>query len=175
MIFQVIISGKYDYSDERIQTDILDIIKKLENTTYIDDRGTDNWLSKFLSHVERNNQYDDTYFKDISTEENFIKELHGFYGPRIQDVDFSEDGKHIIGTRFMIQGTKIYDANQEKEFVEELRSVCFDASPYEVFVFHPYFIYFDQVNELSLNCNKIINLSFQVLYLISKYFAFCSF
>ena len=72
----------------------------------------------------------------------------------------------------MIQGTKIYDANQEKEFVEELRAVCFDASPYEVFVFHPYFIYFDQVNALSCNLNKIINLlSFQLLYLISTFFS----
>ena len=95
--------------------------------------------------MERNNQYDDTYFKDISTEQLFIQELHNFFGPTVRDVDFSEDGKHIIGVRFMIQGTKIYDANQEKKFVEELRSVCDASLPYEVYVFHPYFIYFDQV------------------------------
>ena len=95
--------------------------------------------------MERNNQYDDTYYKDISTEELFIQELRNFFGPTVRDVDFSEDGKHIIGVRFMIQGTKIYDANQEKQFVEELRAVCDSSLPYEVFVFHPYFIYFDQV------------------------------
>ena len=141
----MIVTGQNDFSDKKVQLDILNVIRNLENTTYIDSRYTDNWLSTFLSHIERNNQYDDTEFKDISTEEKFIKELHGFFGPRIRDVDFTEDGKHIVGARFMIQGTKIYDANQEKEFVEELRAVCDESVPYEVYVFHPYFIYFDQV------------------------------
>ena len=141
----MIITGQHDYSDKQVQHDVLNIIRALENTTYIDSRYTDSWLSDFLKHVERNNQYDDTYFKDISTEELFIQELHNFFGRNVRDVDFSEDGKHIIGVRFMIQGTKIYDANQEKQFVEELRSVCDASLPYEVYVFHPYFIYFDQV------------------------------
>ena len=39
------------------------------------------------------------------------------------DVDFSDDGKKILGARFVIQGARIYNANMEKQFVEELRSV----------------------------------------------------
>lgn len=60
-----------------------------------------------------------------------------------EDVDFSEDGLSIIGARFMIQGAKIYDSNQEQIFVEELRAVC-HGSPFNVTVFHPFFIFFDQ-------------------------------
>ena len=161
----MIITGQHDYSDKQVQHDVLKIIKKLENTTFIDSRYTDSWLSDFLKHVERNNQYDDTYFKDISTEQKFITELHSFFGPRVRDVDFMEDGdgnQHIIGTRFMIQGTKIYNANQEKRFVEELRAVCGDSVPYEVYVFHPYFIYFDQVTyffnlELIIRERKLVS------------------
>ena len=141
---QVIVSGQHDYSDEKVRDDILNVIKKLENTTYIDRRYTDNWLATFLSYVERENEFAGGIEKDISTEEKFIAELHQYFGARIRDVDFSDDGKHILGARFMIQGTKIYDANQEKEFVEELRAVC-EATNYEVYVFHPYFVYFDQV------------------------------
>lgn len=141
---QVIVSGQHDYSNKSVRNDILNVIRDLENTTYIDSRYTDNWLSIFLSHVERENEIEGGIYKDISTEEKFISELHRYFGARIRDVDFSDDGKHIIGARFMIQGTKIYDANQEKAFVEELRAVC-AATSYEVYVFHPYFIYFDQV------------------------------
>ena len=60
-----------------------------------------------------------------------------------QDVDFSDDGQHIVGARFMIQGAHIYDSNQEKHFVEELRSVC-QGSPFNATVYHPFFIFFDQ-------------------------------
>ena len=62
------------------------------------------------------------------------------------DMVFS-NGSHpqIVGARFLIQGAKIHDAVEEKLFVEELRAVC-TASKYNVTVFHPYFIYFDQVS-----------------------------
>ena len=60
-----------------------------------------------------------------------------------EDVDFSNDGQHIIGARFMIQGAHIYDSNMEQIFVQELRDVC-HRSPFNVTVFHYYFIFFDQ-------------------------------
>ena len=43
----------------------------------------------------------------------------------------------------MIQGAHIYDTNQEQIFVQELRNVC-QASRFNVTVFHPFFIFFDQ-------------------------------
>ena len=144
MIFkQVIVSGRLDYSDKQVQEEILRVIKNLENTTFIEPRFTDNWLELFLSYIRRQEEGGITY--DISTEEKFISEIHNYFrGKPIKDIDFSEDGKHIVGTRFMIQGTNIKDANQEKAFVEELRAVC-EATTYDVYVFHPLFIYFDQV------------------------------
>ena len=60
-----------------------------------------------------------------------------------EDVDFSNDGQHIIGARFMIQGAHIYDSNMEQIFVQELRDVC-HRSPFNVTVYHPFFIFFDQ-------------------------------
>ena len=59
----------------------------------------------FLKTVYPNFQ---TYLNDPSSRYNL-------------DVDFSDDGKHILGARFVIQGSKIYNANMEKQFVEELR------------------------------------------------------
>lgn len=65
--------------------------------------------------------------------------------PYLADIEVSEDPRRIIGSRFLIQGANIRDANDEKIFVEELRNIC-HASKYNVTVFHPYFIYFDQVS-----------------------------
>ena len=62
----------------------------------------------------------------------------------------SSPSKSIIASRFLIQGSQIKNANEEKVFVEELREVC-NSSPLNVTVFHPYFIYFDQVGLQSFN------------------------
>ena len=52
--------------------------------------------------------------------------------------------KHIVGSRFVLQGYNIRNANDEAGVVTQLRDIC-AQSPYNVTVFHPYFIYFDQV------------------------------
>ena len=60
----------------------------------------------------------------------------------IQDCEDSE--VHIVGSRFVLQGANIRSANDEAALVQQLRAIC-HASKYDVTVFHPYFIYFDQV------------------------------
>ena len=54
--------------------------------------------------------------------------------------------EHIVGARFILQGHRILNSNDESELVQELRDIC-HASKYNVTVFHPYFIYFDQVTQ----------------------------
>ena len=83
-----------------------------------------------------------TYFKEILF---FFQTYLATPNQFTEDVDFSSDGQHIIGARFMIQGAHIYDTNQEQIFVEELRAVCHN-SQFNVTVFHPFFIFFDQVS-----------------------------
>jgi hypothetical protein len=40
------------------------------------------------------------------------------------DVRFSEDGRRIEASRFLLQGYRIYDAVDETAMVEELRTIC---------------------------------------------------
>eukprot|EP00093_Oithona_nana_P004609 04609.XXX_235761_239797_1 [CDS] Oithona nana genome sequencing. len=141
----VVISGQYDYSSPEIQEGLLRLLSQLENTTFIDPLYTESWLRDFLDYVRRNQDYTPI---DISNEALFIEALNSTYlgsglSSYSQDVDFSDDGQHLIGARFMIQGAHIYDSNQEKHFVEELRSVC-HQSPFNATVYHPFFIFFDQ-------------------------------
>lgn len=157
-----------DYSDLTVQAELEELMQQLENTTYIDPAYTESWLRDFTDFVERNKDYDPI---DISNEANFIQALDEvdnqqlFYkekGPFIlfscfqiylgsghthfrADIKMSNASQaQIVGARFLIQGSKIHNAVEEKIFVEQLRAVC-DASKYNVTVFHPYFIYFDQV------------------------------
>jgi hypothetical protein len=51
----------------------------------------------------------------------------------------------IVGSRFVLQGHRILDSRDEARVVEQLRHIC-HQSKYNVTVFHPYFIYFDQVS-----------------------------
>jgi hypothetical protein len=63
------------------------------------------------------------------------------------DVKFNDDGTRIIASRLLIQAVNISDTNGEKEMVRALRNVC-HQSPLNVSVFHPYFVFFDQVNKV---------------------------
>lgn len=60
---------------------------------------------------------------------------------------FNEDETRILASRFLIQTYQINDTNQDKDMMQALRNVA-DEAPFDVTVFHPYFVYFDQVNEL---------------------------
>jgi hypothetical protein len=63
------------------------------------------------------------------------------------DVKFNDDATRIIASRLLIQAVNISDTNGEKEMVRALRNIC-HQSPLNVSVFHPYFVFFDQVSEL---------------------------
>jgi hypothetical protein len=55
---------------------------------------------------------------DLSLLQTYLNDASSRYN---LDVDFSDNGQHILGARFVIQGARIYNANMEKLFVEELR------------------------------------------------------
>ena len=67
------------------------------------------------------------------------------------DVKFNDDGTRIIASRLLIQAVNISDTNGEKEMVRALRNVCHQSS-LNVSVFHPYFVFFDQVNKVYKHC-----------------------
>ena len=69
------ISGRLDYSSAEVQADLLDLLARLENTTYIDPIYTESWLRSFLDYVERWRDYPDYDQLKTDTEQNFIRTL----------------------------------------------------------------------------------------------------
>lgn len=181
---QVIISGEYDYSNPVVQRQIENLTQTFENTSYISSNRlyTKSWLREFLQYVERNQDYLDI---SINNKEKFISTLKEvcyidfkifkqycqlysyllqlYLGPTSTnslDVKFNEKGENIIAMRFFIQAVNISGTEHEKQMVRALRKIC-QESPLNATVFHPYFVFFDQVK------NSVITFSlfFSVLYL----------
>ena len=71
-LFKVIINGILDYSDPEVQADVDHVMRKLENTTFIDPAYSESWLRDFLDFVDRNKDYEPI---DISGEQIFIDNL----------------------------------------------------------------------------------------------------
>lgn len=64
--------------------------------------------------------------------------------------------------RFLIQALNISGTEHEKEMVRALRKICHD-SPLNASIFHPYFVFFDQVNKTLLFQSIIIIISITIL------------
>lgn len=163
----MIVSGEYNYSDPEIQGQVENLTRTLEATTWISNPlYSESWLRSFLSYISRNQEYLNV---TIDTEESFIETLKTFWlfptSPFSLDVKFDDTGKHIIGSRFLIQAVNVSGTNQEKDMVRELRQICKD-SPLNVSVFHPYFVFFDQfdlVVPISIQCMIIGAVSMMVI------------
>ncbi|CAK9817866.1 Patched domain-containing protein 3 [Anthophora plagiata] len=152
---QVVVSGKYDYSDPTIQQQVENLTRSLEASKYISSAPiyTESWLRSFISYA--NSSGADV---NISDEKSFIKVLKDIWlFPKSSyslDVKFDETEEHIIASRFLIQAVNVSGTNQEKDMVKELRRICTD-SPLNASVFHPYFVFFDQfelVKPTSIQC-----------------------
>lgn len=72
------------------------------------------------------------------------------------DVKFNEAGDQIVASRFLIQAINISGTNHEKEMVKVLRDVV-AGSPLNASVFHPYFVFFDQVSATYIKALQLCN------------------
>lgn len=144
---QVVVSGEYNYSDPIIQAQMENLTQTLENSTYISSPlYTESWLRSFLGYVTRNQDYLNA---TIDNEKDFIASLKELWlfpaNPFSLDVKFNDAGDRILASRFLIQAVNVTDTNQEKDMVINLRRICAE-SPLNASVFHPYFVFFDQVS-----------------------------
>ncbi|KAF3430194.1 hypothetical protein E2986_13313 [Frieseomelitta varia] len=152
---QVVVSGKYDYSNPVIQEQMENLTRSLEASKYISSAPiyTESWLRSFLSYV--NNSATDVEIRDEKTFINVLKDV--WLSPRSSfslDVKLDQTEEHVIASRFLIQAVNVSGTNQEKDMVKELRRICTE-SPLNASVFHPYFVFFDQfelVKPTSIQC-----------------------
>lgn len=62
---------------------------------------------------------------------------------------FSEDGQRIEASRFLAQTEDVLNGEQGTEIMMDLRAET-QKFPFNITVFNPYFLYFDQVSVIVL-------------------------
>lgn len=60
------------------------------------------------------------------------------------DVIINEDKTRITASRFFVQSVDVFDAVNDRKLLVDLRTMA-DKSPFNVTVFSPFFLFFDQV------------------------------
>ena len=82
----------------------------------------------------------------------------GGASPITLDTAFGDDGQ-IVATRFIIQTKHINNTLEDKDMMLELRRICAE-SELECSIFHPLFVFFDQVSGGALSNFRYISLSY---------------
>ncbi|XP_037093640.1 patched domain-containing protein 3-like [Pollicipes pollicipes] len=143
---QVIVEGRLNYSDPKVQQEVETLLQKLESSRFVADKFyTDSWLRDWTGTLEWGG---DVLEVDLSTYEKWTESLKrvmlsGPGGTPQLDVAFDETGRHIVASRFIIQIKDVQGETESSLMMEELRTIC-DQSPLEAEVFDPRFIFFDQ-------------------------------
>ena len=125
--------GDIFYSEKRTQDRIEKLMQTFENSSYIAETMSQSWLRDFLSFVERNKGYYTDIDLSIQTENDFVNTLKNSYlsdpaSPFNLDVNFDDNGKRIVSSRFLLMGLFINDSIKESEMVRELRKICQEFS-----------------------------------------------
>ena len=125
--------GDIFYSEKRTQDRIEKLMQTFENSSYIAETMSQSWLRDFLSFVERNKGYYTDIDLSIQTENDFVNTLKHSYlsdpaSPFNLDVNFDDNGKRIVSSRFLLMGLFINDSIKESEMVRELRKICQEFS-----------------------------------------------
>ena len=83
-------------------------------------------------------------YEQYLTTETFQYYLGGSGNNYALDLIFNEDETRIVATRFIVQAYKVMGAEEDRLLMQDMRRFA-EESPLNVTVFHPFFIFFDQV------------------------------
>ncbi|XP_069953397.1 patched domain-containing protein 3-like [Cherax quadricarinatus] len=169
---QVAVTGDVNYSDPVTQKELMELHNKFEKLSYSGGPiFTESWLRSWLAYTDRNQEY---LGINITSEEDFCSHLGELYlaGPAnvfAQDVTFNENKTRIVASRFIFQTHEILDTNADKDMMEAFRKVAFE-SRFNVTVFNPYFIFFDQFILVRTISIQAICLAAAIMVIISLVF-----
>ena len=145
---QLVIATPLDYSDVQVQKQVLDLIQKLEDLPFVsrDPAFRQSWLHMVLDFSKEN-----FLVFNITTKSQFmmglklfLKETKRLKHPASQDVRFSADGTNVDASRFFLQTGRVANSMEEMMMLTKLREVIKGAPFPDVYIYNPYFPFFDQ-------------------------------
>lgn len=150
---QVAINKSLDYSNETIRQNVENVLNRMENLPNMSPL-TDSWLRSYLAFIDSKNSWFFLRGLNISNSEDFITGFRDVFlkfqwAERYRnDVVFSQDGREILASRFILQSKNLVNFNKETELMNNLFRVA-DSSPYKTYVHNMLFFLYDLNSELE--------------------------
>ncbi|XP_035687590.1 patched domain-containing protein 3-like [Branchiostoma floridae] len=156
----VTLTEEVDYSNLTIQQQISDTLQNFENSEYtFGSNNTDSWLNAYTMFLRGH-----PFLPNTPGSERFITILKDqflatVWFDRYQlDIEFNDNKTKILSSRFFVQSKNTNTANRERDMMLDMRRLAAEA-PFQMTVFHPAFIFYDQYTAVLPNTLQNIGIA----------------
>lgn len=150
-----VITEPLNYWDESVQNRLLDLVKKVEGTEYVGEKGlTAFWLLEYMKHLRNVVGHADV------TQKLFIRHLHRYLSHTQfkSDVKLSSDGESIVASRFFIQSINMSSSSRKIGLLREFRAIAAEF-PVKTFPYYPTFPFYEQYTAVKPNTLQNIGIA----------------
>ncbi|XP_067122484.1 patched domain-containing protein 3-like [Centruroides vittatus] len=148
---QIVVHQEMDYSDEKVQKQIENLLTEIENTDFIADSTlTESWLRYFMKFVKSNVTSPLISNFNMSSSQDFIYVLRNFFLKHpvarrfTRDIAFNSNNTAIVASRFLCQTNYTNSLGDSYYGIKELREIT-NRAPFSVFAYHFLNFYSDEI------------------------------
>ncbi|XP_019626086.1 PREDICTED: patched domain-containing protein 3-like [Branchiostoma belcheri] len=164
----VSLTEEVDYSNLTVQQQISDTLEKFENSEYsYGSNGTESWLTVYKTYLQEHpflpaNPNNERFIRILK--DQFLK--RGWFDRYQLDIEFDENKTKILSSRFFVQSKNTNTANRERDMMLDMRRLAAEA-PFQMTVFHPAFIFYDQYTAVLPNTLQNIGIATACMLVVS--------
>ncbi|KAI8517767.1 Patched domain-containing protein 3 [Branchiostoma belcheri] len=164
----VSLTEEVDYSNLTVQQQISDTLEKFENSEYsYGSNGTESWLTVYKMYLQEHpflpaNPNNERFIRILK--DQFLK--RGWFDRYQLDMEFDANKTKILSSRFFVQSKNTNTANRERDMMLDMRRLAAEA-PFQMTVFHPAFIFYDQYTAVLPNTLQNIGIATACMLVVS--------
>lgn len=168
----VAIDNTLDYTEQSTRDDIDELLQEFKDNKYFvsSEEFVISWLSRYVDYLTNQrvpstdvNTLDMPEFIDILQDEFFAIEGYKYHQV---DVVISSDNTSITASRYFMQTKALDDAIAERTAMTDARDLA-DDSKFDVVVFTPSFIFFDQYTVILQNTLQNLGIAVGCMMVVS--------
>ncbi|XP_035672443.1 patched domain-containing protein 3-like [Branchiostoma floridae] len=164
-------TDELEYWNTTVQDQIENTLSRFEETEFSSGKNeSELWLRDYLDFVDQFSGFIPGL--DASSKEPFITNLRDRFltndrAKRYElDIEFNHNQTEIRSSRFLIQTKEITDSVREKDMVIKMRELA-DQSPFNITVYHPSFIFYDQYIAILPNTLQNLGIATATMFVVA--------
>ncbi|XP_055886577.1 patched domain-containing protein 3-like isoform X2 [Biomphalaria glabrata] len=155
-------TSEKDYKNISTLMNVYELLTKSKDDPYIDKTVDNCWLTSLYKTSYYNSTDDDAFFDGLKT---FLALRPSFQN----DLVLGEDNKSIVASRCHAYSIKVVDSNDQANLMTRMRDLA-DASPADVFAYHPAFVYFEQYLSILSGTLQTVGVTLAVMFVVTCIF-----